>query len=127
MCVYLIHFTEKFHHARHYVGYTDDLARRITEHQRERLHLFGAINKAGIPWLVARVWQDGDRALERKLKNWKGSAQFCPVCRAEAGKSSTAILPASYEERLSPSGWTQGALPAVPHAGDGKSDPIFVS
>jgi len=35
MAVYLIHFVRKYHHAGHYVGFTDDLPRRIAEHQRD--------------------------------------------------------------------------------------------
>jgi len=78
----------------------------------------GAVNAAKIPWLVAKVWPEGDRALERRLKGWKGSAQFCPVCLALAGKDSTAIVPAALVEKLSPQGATSGTIPAVPHAGD---------
>src|SRR5512146_797810 len=93
MAVYLLHFTSKFHHAQHYLGFTDDVQRRISEHQRERVHLMGAVNAAKIPWLVAKIWPEGDRALERKLKHYRGSAQFCPICRALAGQPSVSIMP----------------------------------
>lgn len=119
MTVYLIHFTRKLHHAQHYIGYTEDLDRRILEHQRDRFHLMGAVNAAKIPWLVARVWQDGDRAMERRLKSWNGSAQFCPICRAIAGKTSTAMLPDSTAAILSPTRGTPGINHVLPHAGDG--------
>ena len=37
---------------------------------------------AGIPFEVARVWPEGDKALERRLKNWNKPAALCPTCRA---------------------------------------------
>lgn len=118
MAVYLIHFTQPYHHARHYIGFTADLPRRIAEHQRDYLHLMGAVNAAKIPWVVAKVWPDGDRELERRLKRWKGAGQFCPICQAEAGQYSTAILPAGWGASLSPEGVTPAINQAVPQAGD---------
>lgn len=81
MAVYLIHFSEPLHHARHYVGYTDNVRRRIAEHRRgEGSPLVRAVNEAGIAWVVARLWIRGDRELERRIKAWHGSAVFCPMC-----------------------------------------------
>jgi hypothetical protein len=39
-----------------------------------------AITLAGITWKVARVWNDGDRALERRLKRRKSGPRLCPIC-----------------------------------------------
>ncbi len=38
--------------------------------------------QAGITWRVACTWAGG-RELERRLKAWGGSGQFCPICKAE--------------------------------------------
>jgi hypothetical protein len=63
--VYLIHFSEKLHHAQHYLGFVaNDLIQRIELHASNR----------------------GDRRLERKLKGYKKYQWFCPVCRGCIGK-----------------------------------------
>jgi hypothetical protein len=41
---------------------------------------------AGIGFEVARTW-DGDRRLERRLKNQRNApARLCPICRAAPGR-----------------------------------------
>jgi hypothetical protein len=84
--VYLIHFEMKLHHAQHYIGFVaTDLAQCIELHRGNRgAKLLTAVNNNGISWQVVRVWLNGDRYLERKLKNYKKSRCFCPVC---SGKS----------------------------------------
>ena len=81
--VYLIHFKEKLHHAQHYIGFVDkNLKQRINKHKSNKgAKLLMAVNNKGIPWEVVRVWEEGDRQLERKLKNCKKARCFCPVCR----------------------------------------------
>lgn len=80
MTVYLIHFDHPYHHARHYLGYADNLAARLHEHiQGNGARLMEVIALAGIGWQVARTWQ-GDRKLERRLKNWHKSPDLCPIC-----------------------------------------------
>lgn len=39
-----------------------------------------AVTEAGIEWEVVRTWPDGDRTLERHLKNRKKAWTFCPHC-----------------------------------------------
>ena len=80
--VYLIHFSEKLHHAQHYIGYVDgDLLQRIALHKVSRgARLLAALNERGIAWKVVRVWRGADRHFERKLKNYKKARCFCPVC-----------------------------------------------
>jgi predicted GIY-YIG superfamily endonuclease len=81
--VYLIHFSQKLSHAQHYLGFVDgNLKRRIRLHKSGRgAKLLAAVNLNGIDWQVVRVWPEGDRELERKLKNYKKARCFCPVCR----------------------------------------------
>ena len=81
--VYLIHFEEKLHHAQHYIGFVDkNLNQRIKKHKSNKgAKLLIAVNSKGIQWEVVRVWENGDRQLERRLKNCKKSRCFCPVCR----------------------------------------------
>lgn len=80
--VYLIHFSEKFKHARHYIGFTDGKLDQRMEHHRKGTgsSLMKAVTNAGIEWSVARIWESGNRNFERKLKNRKESKCLCPVC-----------------------------------------------
>jgi len=81
--VYLIHFNEKLHHAQHYIGFVEhNLKQRIKKHKSNKgAKLLIAVNGKGIQWEVVRVWEEGDRGLERQLKNRKKSRCICPVCR----------------------------------------------
>ncbi len=82
--VYLIHFNRRLKHAGHYIGFTTDLDKRITDHLCGMgARLMEVINDAGIEWKIARTWR-GDRKLERRLKNWNGAAKFCPICSGKA-------------------------------------------
>ena len=80
--IYILHFDEPYHHARHYVGYCADgtLAQRLARHragQGSRLML--AVELAGIEFTVA-LTHPGDRAFERRLKRAKHTSRFCPLC-----------------------------------------------
>ncbi len=82
--IYLLHFSEAYKHARHYLGFTDDLDARLQAHASgQGARLMEVITDAGIAWQVARTWS-GNRRLERQLKNRKHAALLCPVCAGEA-------------------------------------------
>jgi len=72
--VYLVHLDEPYFHARHYVGYADDIARRIDTHRKGHgSPLLAAATAVGIDWRVVQIWPGGDRRFERKLHNRHGS------------------------------------------------------
>ena len=76
--VYLIHLDRPLAHARHYLGSTDDLARRLHEHEQGNgSKMLAAVARAGITG-------PGDRAWERRLKRYKKSKRLCPICSAGA-------------------------------------------
>ena len=79
--VYLIHFHEPYKHARHYIGWTSDLAAREAEHQAGRgSRLLAVVREAGIGFRVVRTWQ-GTRKQEHSRKNWPGGSKLlCPIC-----------------------------------------------
>ena len=78
--VYLLHFDAPYKHARHYIGFAEDLDARLILHQRgEGARLLAAIIGAGISFTLARTWT-GDRTLERRIKNLGGAARVCPIC-----------------------------------------------
>ena len=73
-------------HQRHYVGYTDDLARRIEQHRAgEGAEFLKRANEQGITWMVVRVWMDADRDKEKSVKGMSARI-VCPVCKAKAGE-----------------------------------------
>lgn len=79
--VYLIHFDRGLSHARHYIGWTQDLPARLARHRAGvGSKLMRAVGAAGIPWRVVRTWTDVDRHFERSLKNQKNAGRLCPRC-----------------------------------------------
>ena len=81
--VYLLHFDRAYRHARHYVGYTDNLPRRLEEHREGTgARLMEVVKDAGISFTLARTWP-GDRATERRKKRQGSRALLCPLCRAQ--------------------------------------------
>ena len=85
--VYLIHFNKAYRHARHYIGFTTNLDKRITDHLCGMgARLMEVITDAGIEWRVARTWE-GDRKLERRLKEWHNAALLCPLCSGKEALS----------------------------------------
>lgn len=85
--VYLLHFHRplgsKRHHARHYIGYADNIIERLALHRRGRsgVAIMRAVKQRRIGWHVARVWSDADRAFERKLKGNGHYDRHCPTCK----------------------------------------------
>lgn len=81
--IYLLHFQRPYRHARHYLGYTENLEERLQRHRDGHgARLIEVITNAGIAFRIARTW-DGDRTLERRLKNQKNNPRLCPYCREE--------------------------------------------
>lgn len=78
--IYLLHFERPFGHARHYMGWSQDLWVRLICHQMGRgANLLRHVAIAGIQWRLVALYY-GDRNLERAMKN-HGHARRCPECR----------------------------------------------
>lgn len=88
--IYLIHFNEPIGNlsnphgqAQHYMGYTDDLVARIERHRAgSGAAIMAAVKDYEVGWRLARTWE-GDRGLERKLKDQKNHPRLCPICKRE--------------------------------------------
>jgi predicted GIY-YIG superfamily endonuclease len=80
--VYLLHFTERYRRAGHYLGYTeDDLEARMHLHESGAgANLVRVIVEAGIDFELARTW-NGTRARERAVKAQGGASRLCPLCK----------------------------------------------
>ena len=69
-------------HAGHYLGTTNDLARRLQEHlSGNGSHLIAAARDEGIGFTLVRAWVAENRwALERTLSALKNNPRLCPLC-----------------------------------------------
>lgn len=81
--VYLLHFTQRYRHAGHYLGFSTDLAGRLADHAAGHgARLTQVVKAAGIGWTLTRVWEHATRGDERRLKNQHNRARLCPTCGA---------------------------------------------
>lgn len=88
MAVYLIHFHKPISPdspCQHYIGYAENVGARVMHHRKgtSAVRLFQVAKERGIGFDVVRIWEDGDKNFERKLKNRKNSPKLCPVCKGE--------------------------------------------
>lgn len=78
--IYLLHFMRPFGHARHYLGWSDNLSARLDRHASGNgARLLAAAYAVGVRWRLARVWE-GPRARERQIKRQGGLSRSCPLC-----------------------------------------------
>jgi hypothetical protein len=78
--VYLLHFDRPYKHARHYIGWADDLGKRLAVHgTKHGARLLAVLRAEGIGWQLARTWP-GDRNRERQIKTQGGASRVCPLC-----------------------------------------------
>lgn len=80
--VYIIHFSDKYHRAGHYIGYSKDIEKRIANHRKGKsgVALLNAVVRSGRQLHLVRVFKGADRGYERMLKRRKKASQLCPVC-----------------------------------------------
>jgi predicted GIY-YIG superfamily endonuclease len=84
--IYLIHFEEKYHHAQHYIGWTENIDNRFKSHLKNNgSKLLKAVNKKGIKYKIIKTWE-GTRFFERRMKKWKKAKIFCPICNENPSK-----------------------------------------
>ena len=89
MAVYLLHFSAPIsprHTCQHYIGWAESWPDRIAIQRAgngDAARLCQVAKERGIDFIIARIWPDGDKALERRLKNQHNTRRLCPVCRGE--------------------------------------------
>jgi len=92
---YLLHFDRPYGHARHYVGWTQDLAARLQAHARGRgARLVQVVVKAGIGFRLARTWPESTRDREDLIKHAGGARRYCPECGVKPRDQATPPIPA---------------------------------
>ena len=93
MSVYLLHFSQPIsdkHTCQHYIGSVAGnsrihLMRRISAHlQGTGARLCEVAKERNIGFILARLWKEGGRYQERKLKLRKNAPKLCPYCRGKA-------------------------------------------
>lgn len=91
--IYLLHFSQPYKHARHYIGFTTDLPKRIHQHLTGHgARLMEVVTAAGIGWTLARTW-NGTRTFERQLKDRHNAPRLCPICHPPHSNPPTADIP----------------------------------
>lgn len=82
--IYIIHFDEPLHHARHYVGCTEALKERLITHaQGHGSNILAVLKAKGISWRLASLYRTchaGMRRVERAIKDCSAGPRFCSVC-----------------------------------------------
>jgi predicted GIY-YIG superfamily endonuclease len=105
--VYLLHLDPPYRHARHYVGWTRDLAARLDAHRAgQGARLMEVVKQAGGTFRLARTWPGG-RDRERAIKNRHEAPKLCPECSphprpVERGRSADAPKLAVPPPRTAP-------------------------
>lgn len=91
--IYIIHLHTPLGHARHYVGFTTHLAKRLWHHRNNTgSHFLRVCNERHIDYtLVVRF--NGTRADERRLKDTNNTARYCPYCQTKAIIFKARVLP----------------------------------
>jgi predicted GIY-YIG superfamily endonuclease len=90
--IYMLHFDQPYKHARHYVGWTDDLFDRLDHHANGTgARLVAVIWHAGIGFTLVRICE-GTRRTERAIKNAGGAVRYCPACTSHPRNGRWAVL-----------------------------------
>jgi hypothetical protein len=97
--IYMLHFDRPYRHARHYVGWTDDLLHRLSRHATGNgARLVEVIWAAGIGFTLVRICE-GTRHTERAIKNAGGAVRYCPVCTPRPRNGHWAVMPSEFIPR----------------------------
>jgi hypothetical protein len=84
--LYLLHFSPRYRHAGHYLGYTEDLMHRFGLHLRGNgSPLVAAAVRSGSKVVLVRLWT-GDGNAEQELKRNGSRARLCPICNPKAAR-----------------------------------------
>lgn len=79
--VYLLHLTKPMCHARHYIGWAQDLENRLDHHRNGTgARMLQVAEERGIDFDLVRTWEDQDKTFERRLKNQHNAPRLCPIC-----------------------------------------------
>ena len=83
--IYLICFSSKLCHAKHYLGFSfESPKKRLELHKKGKgAKILKRCNELGINYHITRTWENVTRHHERNLKNHKNSKKLCPICNSK--------------------------------------------
>ena len=111
--IYMLHFDRPYRHARHYVGWTEDLIDRLERHAAGRgARLVEVIWHAGIGFTAIRICE-GTRRTERAIKHAGGATRYCPLCTPHPRNGHWSPLTSEFIPCIYPN--PNHAPKAVPH------------
>jgi predicted GIY-YIG superfamily endonuclease len=97
--IYMLHFSQPYKHARHYVGWTQDLLDRLDTHAKGHgARLVAVITHAGIGFTLVRICE-GTRRTERAIKNAGGAVRYCPACTTHPRNGRWSALTGEFTPR----------------------------
>ena len=80
--IYLLHFDKPLAHARHYIGFSNNLDARLEHHRNGTgARITQVLRERGITFTLAATWK-GERQDERRLHR-RGKTAICPICTAK--------------------------------------------
>jgi predicted GIY-YIG superfamily endonuclease len=102
--VYIIHLARPLagSKSRHYVGFSTQPDKRLWHHRKGTgSHFLREANRQGIPYALV-VLQTGTKRDERRLKNCKNTAKYCPCCNPDRPRvyQSRDLLPHEFEHKF---------------------------
>lgn len=70
--------------ARHYLGFSENAAKREQDYRAMRVGYHGRLMLAaverGIDFVIARVWKSADKRDEKLLRDLHANPRLCPIC-----------------------------------------------
>lgn len=91
--VYIIHLHSPLGHARHYVGFSKKVEKRLYYHRTNQgSHFLRVANERGIEYTLA-VRFAGTKHDERRLKNISHIKAYCPFCSESPRIFKANVLP----------------------------------
>jgi len=98
--IYMLHFHQPYQHAKHYVGWTEDLLHRLDRHANGTgARLVEVIWDAGIGFTLVRICE-GTRSTERLIKNAGGAVRYCPACTSHPRNGYWGVMPIDLIPRI---------------------------
>jgi predicted GIY-YIG superfamily endonuclease len=83
--LYLLHFSPRYRHAGHYLGYTQDLPKRFALHiQGKGSPLVKAAVNNGSRIILVRIWGEDGNAEQEIKRVMRSLVLLCPVCNHRA-------------------------------------------
>jgi|SRR5690242_5011370 len=102
--VYIVHLARPLagSKSRHYVGFSTQVEKRLWHHRKGTgSHFLREANRQGIPYCLVVIFA-GTKRDERRLKNCKNTARYCPCCATNKARklSSKYLLPHEQSYKL---------------------------